>query len=46
MIDRRRALRLVLAGLPAAALIASQARAEQGFERFYPFLIDLPGWTG
>jgi len=47
MIDRRRALRLALAALPAAALLAApMARAEQAFERLYPFLIDLPGWTG
>jgi hypothetical protein len=47
MIDRRRTLRLALAALPAAAWLASQsARAEQAFERLYPFLIDLPGWTG
>jgi hypothetical protein len=49
MIDRRRAIRLALA---AAALSAawlpplSTARAQQGFQRFIPFLVDLPGWKG
>jgi len=46
MIDRRRTLRLALAALPAALLASPPARAEQAFERFFPFLIDLPGWTG
>jgi hypothetical protein len=46
MIDRRRTLRLALAALPAAWLASQAARAEQAFERFFPFLIDLPGWTG
>src|SRR5262249_22601605 len=43
MIDRRRAVCLALAALPAAVL---PARAQQAFERFYPLLVDLPGWTG
>ena len=47
MIDRRRTLGLALGALPATAWLASRAaRAEQAFERFFPFLVDLPGWTG
>ena len=47
MIDRRRTLRLALMALPATTWLASRAaRAAQPFERFFPFLIDLPGWTG
>ena len=42
MIDRRRAIRLALAALPAVWL-APAARA-QGFQRFVPFLPELPGW--
>ena len=45
MIDRRRIVRLALAALPAAVL-SRTACAQQAFERFYPFLVDLPGWTG
>ncbi len=49
MIDRRSAIRLavrlVLAGLPAAWLAVSPAQA-QDFQKFVPFLVDLPGWTG
>ncbi|HLH92842.1 MAG TPA: hypothetical protein VKX28_30830 [Xanthobacteraceae bacterium] len=46
MIDRRHTLRLALAALPAVALLGSRpARADQPFERFYPFLVDLQGWT-
>ena len=45
MIDRRRVVSLALAALPAAVLPPA-ARAQQAFERFYPFLVDLPGWTG
>jgi hypothetical protein len=45
MIDRRRASILALLGLPVA-LFAPRARAQQSFQRFVPFLVDLPGWTG
>jgi hypothetical protein len=45
MIDRRRAVRLVLAALPAAWL-STGARAQQSFQRFLPFLVELPGWKG
>jgi hypothetical protein len=48
MIDRGRAARLVLitAVLAAACSLAPAAPAQEGFQRFYPFLIDLQGWTG
>jgi hypothetical protein len=45
MIDRRRAVLLALLALPAAALTPA-ARAQQSFQRFVPFLVELPGWTG
>jgi len=45
MIDRRRAILLALAALPAAWMPPA-ARAQQSFQRFIPFLIDLPGWKG
>jgi hypothetical protein len=45
MIDRRHAIRLVLAALPAAWL-PKGARAQQSFQRFVPFLVELPGWKG
>lgn len=45
MIDRRHAIRLALAALPAAWL-PQAARAQQSFQRFLPFLIELPGWKG
>jgi len=45
MIDRRAAIRFSLAALPAAWLALSPARA-QDFQKFTPFLVDLPGWTG
>ena len=49
MIDRRRAIRFALAAaaLPVIGLLpSSSALAQQGFQRFIPFFIDLPGWTG
>jgi hypothetical protein len=47
MIDRRRIIGLVFASAPAACLFgASAARAQQAFQRFFPFLIDLDGWQG
>src|SRR5215813_10187463 len=45
MIDRRLAVRLFVAVLPAASLGLSSAQA-QDFQKFVPFLVDLPGWTG
>jgi hypothetical protein len=45
MIDRRGAIRLALAALPAACL-PQAARAQQSFQRFVPLLVDLPGWKG
>jgi hypothetical protein len=45
MIDRRHAIRLALAALPACWL-PDAARAQQSFQRFIPFLIDLSGWKG
>ncbi len=47
MINRRRAVHLILAALPLAwPLRSSTALAEQAFARFIPFLIDLDGWQG
>ena len=45
MIDRRAAIRIALAALPAAWLAVSPALA-QDFQKLTPFLVDLPGWTG
>lgn len=47
MIDRRRAVRFAAAIAlgSACSLFAPCARAQQAFQRFYPFLIDLKGWT-
>ncbi len=47
MVNRRRAIRLGLAALPVVLLsLSPAARAEQAFQRFIPFLIDLDGWQG
>ena len=47
MINRRSAIRVALAALPAAWLLRSSvAQAEQAFQRFLPFLVDLEGWQG
>jgi len=48
MIDRRRAVRLVAIAFAAAAVngLPPPAAHAQAFQRFVPFLIDLPGWTG
>jgi hypothetical protein len=45
MIDRRAALRVALA-LPAAWLAMASPGDAQEFQKFTPFLVDLPGWTG
>ncbi len=45
MIDRRTALRAALAALPAAWLAPASPAAAQDFQKFVPFLVDLPGWT-
>jgi hypothetical protein len=47
MIDRRHIIHLALATvmLPAAWLaLPSTAQAQQAFQRFFPLLIELPGW--
>ena len=47
MIDRRRVVHLVLAAAAiAAAWPLATAHAQQSFQRFVPFLVDLSGWTG
>ncbi len=49
MLDRRHAIRLVLAAAALSAgwlLPPAAALAQQSFQRFIPFLVDLPGWTG
>jgi hypothetical protein len=48
MIARRRLIQLALAMmvLPTACLTLASAAQAQAFQRFTPFLIDLPGWQG
>jgi hypothetical protein len=47
MLDRRRALRLGAAVVALGCLLPMAAtRAQQAFQRFLPFLIDLDGWQG
>lgn len=49
VIDRRRLVRLALAATlaPVACVtLGSVAQAQQAFQRFFPLLIDLPGWEG
>jgi hypothetical protein len=48
MIDRRLAIRLLMAAatVSAASLPPTAAQAQQGFQRFYPLLVDLEGWEG
>jgi hypothetical protein len=47
MINRRRVIHVGLAALPAVWLLGSSAAsADQAFERFLPFLVDLDGWQG
>jgi hypothetical protein len=47
MMNRRRALRVFLfAASLGCVLPISAARADQAFQRFFPFLVDLDGWQG
>jgi hypothetical protein len=47
MIVRRRTIHLALVGLLAGLLLQpAVAHAEQAFQRFFPYLVDLPGWQG
>jgi hypothetical protein len=45
MIDRRAAIRILLAALPVAWLAVAPTRA-QDVQKLLPLLVDLPGWTG
>jgi hypothetical protein len=47
MIDRRRAIHFALAPLALAFLLPlPSAFADQSFQRFFPFLVDIDGWQG
>jgi hypothetical protein len=46
MLDRRHAIGLSTAALVGCVLQVSAARADQAFQRFFPFLVDLDGWQG
>lgn len=47
MMNRRHALRVFLfAASLAGVLPISAAHADQAFQRFFPFLVDLDGWQG
>ena len=47
MINRRHAFCFALIGLSAGWLLqSSKARAQQAFQRYFPFLVDLDGWQG
>lgn len=45
---RRRLIQLALAAMvmPAVSLAPASPAQAQAFQRFYPLLIDLPGWQG
>jgi hypothetical protein len=45
MINRRRAIHFACAAL-GFAWLPPAARAQQGYQRFVPFLVELPGWKG
>jgi hypothetical protein len=47
MINRRRAFTVAFAALSAGWLLPSSAvRAQQAFQRYFPFLVELDGWQG
>jgi hypothetical protein len=47
MLNRRRAIGVTFAALPAVLLLGSSAaRSDQAFQRFIPLLVDIEGWQG